>query len=115
MGNSNLGDLADSTAADEILLRGLIGGDAAAAEAIITHMGSTSSVAVLVAGGVLTRDTAPLARAADLASTARDRQLVVLGRTHLEGPADLFDALVRDHLASYPDHLVAAWLAGHRL
>ena len=25
-----------------------------------------------------------------------------------------FDALVRDHLADHPDHLLAAWIAGRR-
>ena len=35
----------------------------------------------------------------------------MLARAHVEGAAELFDGLVRDHLASYPDHLVAAWIA----
>ena len=39
------------------------------------------------------------------------RRLTLL---HLDGSAELFDALVRDHLATYPDHLLAAWLAGRR-
>ena len=44
--------------------------------------------------------------------TPRDRQLVVLAETHLNGNTDLFDVLVRDHLADHPDHLMAAWIAG---
>lgn len=73
-----------------------------------------SAVEDLVTGAVLTGSTDPLDRAAALATTARDRQLVVLARAHLDGNADLFDALVRDHLASYPDHVTAAWLATRR-
>jgi hypothetical protein len=68
----------------------------------------------LVAGAVLTGSTDPLDRAAELATCTRDRQLVVLARAHLEGADDLFDALVRDHLASYPDHVIAAWIATRR-
>lgn len=29
-------------------------------------------------------------------------------------PNAQFDALVRDHLADHPDHLLAAWIAGRR-
>jgi len=70
-----------------------------------------SDVDDLVAGAVLTGTTTALERAAELATTARERQLVVLARAHLDGAHDLFDALVRDHLASYPDHVLAAWIA----
>jgi len=72
------------------------------------------TVGLLVAGAVLAGDLAPLMRASSLATTARERQLVVLARACLSGPADLFDDLIRDHLATYPDHLLAAWLAGRR-
>ena len=68
----------------------------------------------LVAGAVLTGSTDALDRAAELATTARERQLVVLARAHLEGADDLFDGLVRDHLADYPDHVLAAWIATRR-
>lgn len=69
---------------------------------------------LLVAGAILTGSTAPLSRATDLATTTRDRQLVALARAHLDGAADLFDGLVRDHLSTYPDHLLAAWIATRR-
>ncbi len=37
---------------------------------------------------------------------------MVLADAHLRADADLLDALVRDHLADHPDHLLAAWIAG---
>jgi hypothetical protein len=100
------------TTHEQSLLQRLVGGDPAAETEVIESHGTTSSVGVIVAGSVLTGTTSALDRATSLATTARDRQLVVLAQAHLEGPADLFDALVRDHLASYPDHLLAAWIAG---
>ena len=68
---------------------------------------------LLVAAALLTDDTDDLARARPRAAGhARDRQLVALADAHLRRPADLLDALVRDHLADHPDHLLAAWIAG---
>jgi hypothetical protein len=93
------------------LLNRLVGGDPAVEAEIVAALADTTSTSVLVAGAVLTGSTAPLDRATDLATTARDRQLVVLARSHLGGAAELFDGLVRDHLATYPDHLLAAWIA----
>ena len=61
---------------------------------------------------MLARDGGHLARAVELATGARERQLVVLAGAHLEGNASLLDVLVRDHLADHPDHLLAAWIAG---
>lgn len=73
-----------------------------------------SAVDELVAGAILTGSVEALDHAAGIATTSRDRQLVALARAHLEGADDLFDALVRDHLASYPDHVLAAWIATRR-
>ena len=52
-----------------------------------------------------------VARAATFATTTRDRQLVAVAAAHLAGDEDLFLALVRDHLADYPDNRLAAWIA----
>ena len=93
------------------LLHRLVGGDPAVEAEVVDALADTASTSVLVAGAILTGSTGPLARATDLATTARDRQLVVLARAHLEGADELFDGLVRDHLATYPDHLLAAWIA----
>jgi len=95
---------------DELLLR-LIGGDPTAERAVIEGADESNDVAALVAAAVLTDSPRGLQRAAGLAVRPRERQLVALAVAYLEAPSDLFDALVRDHLATYPDHLLAAWLA----
>ena len=96
---------------DAVLLRRLVGGDVDAEAEVLASVADTTSVGVLVAAAVLTRSAAPLARAATLAAGPRERQLVVLARAVVEGADELFDGLVRDHLASYPDHLMASWIA----
>ena len=66
----------------------------------------------LVVCALLTDDgRALLERAADQASTTRDRQLVAIATAHLDGDDDRLDALVRDHLADHPDNVLAAWIA----
>jgi hypothetical protein len=105
---------ADPDSVRSALLRRMVGGDQAAEADVVAALDTTSSVDVLVAGAVLTDSTEPLHRARTLTVSPRERQLVVLAESHLEGSIDLFDALVRDHLASYPDHLLAAWLAGRQ-
>lgn len=130
---SNPNDTTDARLVADQLLGRLIGGDPAAeadvlqavartpvvtASAVMSRSAQATawlpSVGLLVAGAVLAGDAEPLVRAASLARSARERRLVVLARAHLDGSAELFDALVRDHLATYPDHLLAAWLAGRR-
>ncbi|HET7475217.1 MAG TPA: hypothetical protein VFJ97_04235 [Dermatophilaceae bacterium] len=94
------------------LLRRLVGGDPGAAAEVLELAPTTDSASVLVAAAMLSRDAGHLARAAELATVARERQLVVLAEAHLQGDTDLLDVLVRDHLADHPDHLLAAWIAG---
>jgi len=94
------------------LLNRLVGGDPHAPGDVLTSARSTESASVLVAAAMLVRDADYLARAVPLATSARERQLVVLAQTHLQGNTDLLDVLVRDHLADHPDHLLAAWIAG---
>jgi len=95
-----------------VLLRRLVGGDPRAEAEVLALAPTTGSASVLVAAAMLTRDAGYLARAVDLAPGPRERQLVVLATAHLEGNTPLLDALVRDHLADHPDHLLAAWIAG---
>ena len=52
-----------------------------------------------------------LDRAAAMATTSRDRQVVAIARAHLELDSELVDALARDHLVDYPDSLIVAWIA----
>jgi len=94
------------------LLNRLVGGDPNAAEELLALAPTTTSASVLVAAALLSQNSAHLSRATQLARTPRERQLVVLADAYLCGNTDLFDALVRDHLAEHPDHLLAAWIAG---
>jgi hypothetical protein len=96
---------------DVILLTRMVGGDPAAEAEVLASVPGTASVGILAAAAVLTGSTDPLTRAAALATGSRERQLVVLARAKVQGEAELFDGLVRDHLATYPDHLLAAWIA----
>ena len=94
-----------------VLLR-LIGGDPRAAAEVLALAAVTDAPSVLVAAALLAQDRSYLDRAGRSAVTVRDRHLVVLAKAQLENRTDLFDALVRDHLADHPDHLLAAWIAG---
>ncbi len=95
-----------------LLLHRLVGGDPDAAAAVLSEAATSDSPSVLVAAAMLSRDQHHLTRATALATSARERQLVVLAEAHLRGNTDLLDVLVRDHLAENPDHLLAAWIAG---
>jgi hypothetical protein len=98
---------------DAILLRQLIGGDAAAAAEVLVRAGTSENPSLLVAAALLSADHTHLVRANERASTTRERQLVVLADAYLDGNADRFDVLIRDHLADHPDNLLASWIAGH--
>ena len=98
---------------DDLLLR-LVGGDPAASAEVQGLASTSDNPALLVAAAILSLDFSHLRRAAALARSTRDRQLVVLAEAHLHRHADLFDVLVREHLADYPDQLLAAWLAAGR-
>jgi hypothetical protein len=93
-------------------LHRLVGGDADTSAAVLAEAPTSTSAPLLVAAAMISRETAYLIRATSLATTTRERQLVVLAEAHLRGDTDLLDALVRDHLAEHPDHLLAAWIAG---
>ncbi len=96
----------------EYLLRRLIGGDTAATPDILGAAATSTSPAVLVAAALVTAEPDPwLAGAAMCASTTRDRQLVTIAIAHFGTDEDRLDALVRDHLADYPDSVLAAWIA----
>jgi hypothetical protein len=94
------------------LLHRLIGGSGDARVEVLARAASSSSPPLLVAAALLARDPGILTRAGRHAATLRDRQLVALADARLRGDEDLFDALVRDHLAEHPDNVLAAWIAG---
>lgn len=95
-------------------MRRAIAGDPAAASEILAVASTSEDPALLVVAAMVSAQPAHLLRARTHARSARDRQLVTLADAQLRGDADLFDALVREHLAAYPDHLLAAWLAAER-
>jgi hypothetical protein len=105
-----LTDMPDET---ETLLRRLISGDQAAVAAVLAGARTSDAPALLVAAALISGDDDGLllARATTHAITTRDRQLVAVAAADLDGDHDLFDALIRDHLADHPDNVLAAWIA----
>jgi hypothetical protein len=97
----------------ETLLGRLISGDQGAAAAVLAGARTSDVPAVLVAAALISGDGDGLllARATTHAATTRDRQLVAVAAAHLDGDHDLFDALIRDHLADHPDNVLGAWIA----
>ena len=96
----------------DALIRRLIGGHGTAPDEIRRRARTDSTPILLVAAALLSDQPGDLlVRAGRSATTARDRQLVVLAAAHVAGDRDRLDALVRDHLADHPDNLLAAWIA----
>jgi hypothetical protein len=78
-----------------------------------TQSRDSDDPAALVAAALYSPDAQPLLdRAAEIATTTRDRQLVAIAAAHLRGERDVVDALARDHLVDHPDSVLAAWIAG---
>ena len=94
------------------LLHRLVGGDPDAAIEVLEQAETSDSASVLVAAAMLSRDVRHLDPAMRFAASSRERQLVALADISLRGDADLFDVLVREHLAGHPEDLLAAWIAG---
>jgi hypothetical protein len=97
----------------EQLIHQLVVGDAAAIAAIVEASRASDVPMILVAAALFAPDGDGLmARAAGMAATTRDRQLVAIAAAHLRGDRDLVDALARDHLVDHPDNVLVAWIAG---
>jgi hypothetical protein len=95
------------------LLGPLAMGDDAAREAIVEAARTSDDPAVLVAAALFApHGDALLARAAGLATTTRERQLVALAAAHRRGEGELVDALAREHLVDHSDSVLAAFIAG---
>ena len=99
------------------LLHRLAVGDAAAISAIVEESRTSEDATILIAAALFARTDrdALLARAAVIASTTRDRQLVVIATAHLRGERERVDALARDHLVDHPDNVLVAWIADRSL
>ncbi|HEY5149341.1 MAG TPA: hypothetical protein VIJ23_05885 [Mycobacterium sp.] len=96
----------------ECLVHRLIGGDTDSVKTILAVAPTSTSPVLLVAAALVAADQDPwLSRAAVHAATTRDRQLVAIAIAHFSADEDLLDALVRDHLADFPDSILAAWIA----
>jgi alkylhydroperoxidase/carboxymuconolactone decarboxylase family protein YurZ len=99
---------------DDQLLCRLIGGDDKVTPEIIERATISTSPELLVAAALVDDEPSEtLARAARIALTTRDRQLVAIASVHVSGDEELLDVLVRDHLADHPDNILAAWIAAH--
>jgi hypothetical protein len=94
------------------LLRRLVVGDETAVEAIVDASRTSDDPLILVAAALFASDAdGLLARAAGVAATTRDRQLVAIATAHRRGERELVDALARDHLVDHPDSVLVAWIA----
>jgi hypothetical protein len=94
------------------LIRRLVRGDAGAIAALLDASHTSDDPSILVAAALFGPDgDGPLVRAAGVAATTRDRQLVAIAAAHRRGEHELVDALARDHLVDHPDSLLAAWIA----
>lgn len=96
----------------DTLVRQLIGGDPAAAAAILAHATTSTEPLVLTAAALLAPATPELLDRAVAAATDRlDRQLTALAAAHLAGDRDRVTALAREHLLDHPGSVLAAWIA----
>jgi hypothetical protein len=94
------------------LLRRLVVGDDAAIAAIVEDALTSEDPLILVAAALFATDgDGLLARAAGIAATSRERQLVAIATAHRRGERELVDALARDHLVDHPDSVLVAWIA----
>lgn len=95
----------------EAIIRSAIGGDIEAGSWVVAHAAKIDDAVLIAMAALLERLPDRLDRAATVAATSRDRQIVAIARAHLEQQRELVDALVRDHLVDYPDSLIVAWIA----
>ena len=86
-------------------------GDPAAVAAIVEQAHASDDVTTLVSAALFAPDSTDLLRrAAAVAKTTRDRQVVAIAVAHVAGDVDLVDALARDHLTDHPTSVLVAWI-----
>ena len=95
----------------DAMIRSAIGGDIDAGAWVVAHADTIDAPILIAMAALLERRPGRLERAAAMATTSRDRQVVAIARAHLELDGELVDALARDHLVDYPDSLIVAWIA----
>jgi hypothetical protein len=88
-----------------------VGDDAAIAQ-IVERAWTSDDVTTVVAAALFTAADHDelMSRAAALAVTTRDRQLVAIATAHLRSDAHRVEDLARDHLADHPDSVLVAWI-----
>jgi hypothetical protein len=98
---------------DDVIHQLVVGGDAASTE-IIERAHTSDDVPTIVAAALFAAVPGDLlARAAAVATTTRDRQVVAIAVAHLAGDADRVDALARDHLVDHPASVLVAWITAN--
>jgi hypothetical protein len=98
---------------DDVIHHLVVGDDAAIAE-IIEQAHATDDVTTMVAAALFAAVPGDLLeRAAGIAQTTRDRQVVAIAVAHVAGDADRVDALARDHLVDHPDSVLVAWISAN--
>jgi hypothetical protein len=91
----------------------VVGGDAAVA-AIVERAHTSDDVTTIVAAALFAAAPGDLLdRAAEVATTTRDRQVVAIAVAHVVGDAHRVDALARDHLVDHPDSVLVAWITAN--
>ena len=95
---------------ENVIHRLAVGSETAIAE-IVKQAHICNDVTTVVAAALFApaRDDL-MARAAALAATTRDRQLVAIATAHLDGDRDRVEDLARDHLTDHPDSVLVAWI-----
>lgn len=84
--------------------------DVLAGVEIAAGLRSRSEVTQLVAAALIAGEHGLLTRAAAMAQTTSDRQLVEIAVAHLAGDVQRVRDLARDHLADQPDSVLVAWI-----
>ena len=98
---------------DDVIHQLVVGGDAAVAE-IIEQAHTSDDVTTVVAAALFAAAPGDLLdRAARVATTTRDRQVVAIAVAHVAGDDDRVDALARDHLVDHPDSVLVAWISAN--
>jgi hypothetical protein len=98
---------------DNVIHQLVMGGAAAIAE-IIERAQTSDDVTTMVASAMFAPVPGDLLhRAAGVATTTRDRQVVAIAVAHVAGDADRVDALARDHLVDHPDSVLVAWISAN--
>lgn len=95
----------------DAMIRSAMGGHPDAISWVVANADTTDDAVLITMAALLERLPGRLDHAALVATTSRDRQVVVIARAHLEHETELVDALARDHLVDHPDSLIVAWIA----